>query len=57
MFVLNGEELVEMHEQPHDSKHLLQMLLAKHKNLRPALAWASVLHCTLSRPVILHGKR
>ena len=33
MFVLNGEELVEMHEQPYDSEDLLQTLLAKYPNL------------------------
>lgn len=33
IFVLNGEELVEMHEQPYDSEDLLQTLLARYPNL------------------------
>ena len=33
VFVLNGEDLVAMHEQPYDSEDLLQMLLAKYPDL------------------------
>jgi hypothetical protein len=33
VFVLNGEELVAMHEQPYDSEDLLQTLLAKYPDL------------------------
>lgn len=33
IFVLNGEELVAMHEQPYDSEDLLQTLLAKYPEL------------------------
>jgi len=33
IFVLNGEDLVEMHEQPYDSEDLLQTLLAKYPGL------------------------
>src|SRR4051794_6750720 len=33
IFVLNGEQLVAMHEQPYDSEDLLQTLLAKYPDL------------------------
>jgi len=33
IFVLNGEDLVAMHEQPYDSEDLLQTLLAKYPQL------------------------
>ncbi len=33
IFVLNGEDLVAMHEQPYDSEDLLQTLLAKYPEL------------------------
>jgi hypothetical protein len=33
IFVLNGDELVAMHEQPYDSEDLLQTLLAKYPDL------------------------
>lgn len=33
VFVLNGEELVEMHERPYDSEDLLQRLVEKYPSL------------------------
>jgi hypothetical protein len=33
IFVLDGDELVAMHEQPYDSEDLLQVLLADHPDL------------------------
>ena len=33
IFVLNGEELVAMHEEPYDSEDLLQTLLATYPDL------------------------
>ena len=33
IFLLSGEELVAMHEQPYDSEDLLQTLLAKYPEL------------------------
>ena len=48
IFLLQGDELVEMRQQPYDSENVLQTLLAKYPNLLAGEQTSSGSVCSLA---------